>query len=686
MVRSDAWVVAASWLYKVPATQLRKVHLNLKNGPENRAKIYRDLQLCKEEIRLVTILPGEGCSVIKCLLHHAALGPSIPTYDALSYTWGPSYSVCSITLNGSPFHVTRGLEAVLRRLRLPNTTRRLWVDAICINQNDEDERGEQVRLMREIYTHAKEVIIWLGDSSDDSDTAMEFLTLASGMSDMKEWLKQSIKQTAEGSFKREWRAIFLMLGRNYWKRVWIVQEIACATKLRVLCGLWSVPWEAITTCQLAWCEVAQDPATGALQEIMNSIQMGKKSNRILSKSIGDSGPLQLEKNRIAVQDTTTSRLLVSLMCNHWAAEATDERDRIYALAGIASDCKLPALPVDYSIQTWKVYLQTMKFLLHNTGRLDMIAYSGVGRDNYISGRPTWSPSFYFVNTAGYRSMSSRHLLGVGGSHAFAASRDSLANARFIERYRKFDKILGIDRTTLQVECCCVDVISQRLLYQGKYWFKWKLGVSPKIVQKYATNSSAWIQNGYRRKEIDIIKVLYSFVLETPSRSLRNRSEYSTQEERREEFWRTLTHNRTLDGCVAPEEWSEAFSVLINGPASVSIGLTPGTPHDLGAEHAMSLISPFLEATERLIGSGRWLFMTKTGRLGVANKSAAVGDQICVVPGCYMPIIIRIEPGKPKGDYPSGTTHGGAYLHGYMSGKAMDDLNAERLNLRTFMLS
>jgi hypothetical protein len=63
--------------------------------------------------------------------------------------------------------------------------------------------------------------------------------LASGISNIKEWLKETIKQTSEGSFKREWRAVSLLLEREYWARVWIFQEIAYATKLRVVCGVWS---------------------------------------------------------------------------------------------------------------------------------------------------------------------------------------------------------------------------------------------------------------------------------------------------------------------------------------------------------------------------------------------------------------------------------------------------------------
>jgi hypothetical protein len=100
--------------------------------------------------------------------------------------------------------------------------------------------------------------------------------------------------------------------------------------------------------------------------------------RVLGRDAGDIGPLQLEENRIAVQDPTRSRGLFSFMCNNWTTKATDETGKVYALEGIASDFQSPTLPVDYPISTWKAYLQTIVFLLQNTGRLDMIAYSGIG--------------------------------------------------------------------------------------------------------------------------------------------------------------------------------------------------------------------------------------------------------------------------------------------------------------------
>ncbi|KAF4630773.1 hypothetical protein G7Y89_g7369 [Cudoniella acicularis] len=97
-------------------------------------------------------------------------------YEALSYTWGSTSSTGTITLNGCPFEVTKNLEAALRHLREQDALRTLWVDAICIDQENVEERCREVARMSSIYYHARRVVVWLGEGSPDSDAAMNFAT------------------------------------------------------------------------------------------------------------------------------------------------------------------------------------------------------------------------------------------------------------------------------------------------------------------------------------------------------------------------------------------------------------------------------------------------------------------------------------------------------------------------------
>ncbi len=239
--------------------------------------------------------------------------------------------------------------------------------------------------MREIYSQAKEVIVWVGQASNSSNLAIDFLESASTNPDMEQWFKDTITNTGQGLYRKEWKAVFALLQREYWKRAWIIQELACAAKISLLCGMRSVRWDVLISSLSVWYDLEQSQCSDGINAFMASVRARKRMGGIWGRHIGDFSPLQFESNRNALRSPTESESLVNLMCKHWKSRSTDERDMIHAFAGIASDCQHPALPIDYSIPTWDVYLQTLAFLLEKTGSLDMITYSGIG-DQPI-GRP-----------------------------------------------------------------------------------------------------------------------------------------------------------------------------------------------------------------------------------------------------------------------------------------------------------
>ena len=134
------------------------------------------------------ILPNDSCSIrllrlqpscdpsakINCTVFHTTINHSGHTsYEALSYTWGDTRHTAEISLSGHAFNATVNLESALRALRMPDKPRTLWVDAVCINQDDLDEQAAQVRMMWDIYNAADCVVVWLGPEVGDSGTALE---------------------------------------------------------------------------------------------------------------------------------------------------------------------------------------------------------------------------------------------------------------------------------------------------------------------------------------------------------------------------------------------------------------------------------------------------------------------------------------------------------------------------------
>lgn len=135
--------------------------------------IYHRLDQSKKEFRLLKLKPGSRQQIVQCSMHSAFLtGPTLPEYETISYVWGSSNLDGRIYVNGNKLDVPISAERVLRQMRAESEQRTLWLDAICINQNDTADRNYQVRLMSDIYSKSASGLIWLGE---DDGTAGETL-------------------------------------------------------------------------------------------------------------------------------------------------------------------------------------------------------------------------------------------------------------------------------------------------------------------------------------------------------------------------------------------------------------------------------------------------------------------------------------------------------------------------------
>jgi Heterokaryon incompatibility protein (HET) len=133
---------------------------------------YKPLLDPETGIRLIEIMPGEENEPISCKI--CAYDSVAPSYHALSYAWGDSRQKMPIFLNRKPFLVTTSLEAALRSRRCRSFGESLeqlplWVDAICIDQENGTERNHQVQRMKYVYANAETTIIWLGNYSEKTD-------------------------------------------------------------------------------------------------------------------------------------------------------------------------------------------------------------------------------------------------------------------------------------------------------------------------------------------------------------------------------------------------------------------------------------------------------------------------------------------------------------------------------------
>ena len=281
------------------------------------------------DIRLLYLLPGSDEAPLSCSLRIVSLS-ELPVYEAISYTWGEP--IFSASIECSPqgrLPITENLSAALFHLRLADRTRILWADAICINQQDLVERSHQVTLMRDTFERAENVIVWLGEDTGDANEAFEALqTIDSSSSDAHVF---NILGSESGKALRE------LLGRSWFRRIWVVQELICARKATITCGNHAMEWEifldaAVRIRQTNYSETIEDESMSDALFPLNGMLRGRQ--------------IRQQKE----QDD-----LETLLYSYRRCLASDPRDKVFALLGIASGQIAAAYAPNYSIEAFEVY-------------------------------------------------------------------------------------------------------------------------------------------------------------------------------------------------------------------------------------------------------------------------------------------------------------------------------------------
>ncbi|KAK4539372.1 hypothetical protein LTR36_011002 [Oleoguttula mirabilis] len=229
-----------------------------------------------------------------------------PAYTAVSYTWGAEAATEVIRIDGFSFPVKPNLWSCLYYLR-QSEWRYLWVDAICINQNDSSEKTEQVRVIDRIYGDAAVVSAWLG--------LLPF-------PDWQHWLVQSTPTLRLDSDDFDWLdALQELANRPYWSRVWVIQEMLVAKHVHIYCSGQRVDFPDFK--MMLEREVGKELVDGELVDKMSRSSASRKYQAL---------PLVL--GRHVDKHPEMQQPLYDLLLNHRRAECKDPRDRVFALLSL----------------------------------------------------------------------------------------------------------------------------------------------------------------------------------------------------------------------------------------------------------------------------------------------------------------------------------------------------------------
>jgi hypothetical protein len=298
-------------------------------------------------------------------------------YDALSYCWGTSETFRIVPCNEYFLVITESLYQALWSVKKYGDVDVIWVDQICINQRNIAEKSSQVRLMHQIFKGARKVWAWLGDP--DPAELERALRMIKGLKKLdKLGSREDIpSQLTEADFERvglpsydssDWPALGAFFSIPWFQRIWVVQEVAAASSVVVCLGSRLFPWSDIA-------RIAPLLEMRAKLAPINKEIHGASHMSLVSSENWEPQPL--------------SMLLVFF--RHF--NATDPRDKVYALLGLATDASELALEPDYSNSVAKVYWAASRAILMKRRSLNILYMVGYASVEYEDELPSWVPDW-----------------------------------------------------------------------------------------------------------------------------------------------------------------------------------------------------------------------------------------------------------------------------------------------------
>lgn len=372
---------------------------------------YTPLDNSKNEIRLLELIPAQSSSSdVQCQLAVYSLDND-PTYSALSYTWGNERLPRGvITVNNHSAIVMKNLFDALHRLR-EDGVQKVWVDALCINQNNEQEKAYQVQKMGMIYQSAWTVLSWIGPEDEDSDKGIQVMRRIAALSQSlqlqsvldpyhhilsPEQRKQIMEDLYGGLSNDSWlRDGDIMLAHNlthreYWSRLWVIQELCLARSATILCGASRISWDEVQRAMavFSWLQALSTDYPSRSSAFADSLS---RICRSYSFRHWKQPPAVWVNARIRSNRKSGIRLLHLLddTCNDTLLKAHNPRDRVYALLGLACEDDQNQVIVDYTSPVSTVFASATLLLLQRHGAR-VLMYSGLAHRHRDTGPlPSW---------------------------------------------------------------------------------------------------------------------------------------------------------------------------------------------------------------------------------------------------------------------------------------------------------
>lgn len=346
---------------------------------------YKPLIIEPDAIRLLVIEPATTDD-IQCSLIHTTLADCtsdmVEHFIALSYVWGDAIRTKVVQVDGHLVQVTTNLHDALYHVRHSTGAFRLWVDALCINQEDDKEKGLQVAMMMEIYKAAFRTITYLGTPSLEEAWSSSWKVLPeepSGLEALQKKMRRSL------------------LGRPWFRRVWVEQEVVSSRDPWVQYGGFRIHWDHLCRTMISGNVLSSIVHPDSHQKYAReSTEQSLLSTADLSKGerSGYEHLVHLQLVRTAPnQGRVIGNTMFDILQSRDEVEATDPRDLIFAHSGIASDGLHPDLAVDYSKSCKQVFEDFARYQKESSVNFDIFSCIDHTSCTRLQGLATWAPNW-----------------------------------------------------------------------------------------------------------------------------------------------------------------------------------------------------------------------------------------------------------------------------------------------------
>lgn len=582
---------------------------------------YNRLPNSRTHIRLIALRLNSSKLAGSIEVYPASLAPP---YEAVSYAWGTqkptSFLICGYSSIAVSHHLLAGIWQIWRRAKQPPARAcRLWIDAICINQHDSSEKAEQIPLMTQIFRDAQQVLVWLGVASDGSDSLMENLE-----SKTKELLDIPLLQQYATLFPTSKHLTWLValgefLCRSWFRRLWVVQEVALAKHIVFICGSRFIDFDTLS---LFWHRSVTYP--GVQEEIRaNSKYPG------LTRRAFDSirSLLLMRKGRAHITNWNLSGLIGATR----EFKTSEPVDRVYGLLGL-TDGSFGIVP-DYSLeareQYWDFY-RSVVILEVARGTTDLGFLTSADIKSKHPKLPSWSPNWNSSSSVNPLSVVPGYRGGLSPPDILDHSADVCCSTPKCLRIRGI--LVETIATTSPLTSYTVGPKGETVRSVTRELKSFE--DAPNIYNKHKSCSDGG------NPSASFARALIA------DRSFEIRKDAINP-------WRTIKYRQ--DALEDLNAYMEELTAKATGLYN------PRVTADFILKHTRPYISAIDNTWE-----GRSFFVTDGGKPGLASEGCRLGDKVCIFFGAATPFVLR-----PVENQDTFLLISDAYLDGVMWGEALE---------------